>query len=90
LSAQEVDRLHAAIQNVLKEAIARRGTTLSDERYVGVNGEPGDFAQQLAAYGRAGEPCPRCGSPVVRIVVGQRGTYICRCCQPEDKLRATH
>jgi formamidopyrimidine-DNA glycosylase len=82
LSAGEVARLHAAIRTVLGEAIAWRGTTLEDQRYVGPDGVPGEFAARLAAYGREGEPCLCCGTPMERIVVGQRGTCFCPRCQP--------
>jgi len=81
LSPEEVARLHRAIRLVLQEAIARRGTTLEDGRYVGVDGRPGGFASRLRVHGRASEPCPRCGTPVVRIVVCGRGTYFCPTCQ---------
>ena len=82
LSTVEVARLHHAIQEVLEEAIARRGSTLEDRRYVGADGQPGGFAARLAAYGRAGHPCPRCGTTIERITVGGRGTYLCPRCQP--------
>lgn len=84
LSAEEVERLHHAIQEVLRQAIAQRGTTLDDGGYVGADQETGDFAPRLAVYGREGETCPRCGSTIVRLVVGQRGTHVCPCCQPEE------
>ncbi len=82
LNEEEIERLHGAIREVLSEAVAGRGTTLDDTRYVGADGLPGEFAGQLAVYGQAGQACPRCGSPVVRIVVGGRGTHLCPCCQP--------
>lgn len=82
LSPDEVQRLHTAIQTVLREAVAREGTTLDDQGYVGANGRPGDFAGSLGVYARAGAACPRCGCIVERIVVGQRGTHICPMCQP--------
>jgi formamidopyrimidine-DNA glycosylase len=79
LNDAEVSRLYAAIRTVLERAIAQGGTTLRDYRTA--NGEPGRHQECLAVYGRAGQPCPRCGGPVARIVVGQRGTHYCPVCQ---------
>ncbi len=81
LSAEEVARLHRAIQDVLRRAIERSGTTLNDGGYVRADGQPGRFASLLTVYGRAGEPCPRCSTPIVRIRVGGRGTHLCPRCQ---------
>lgn len=72
-------RLWAAIRQVLAEAVEREGTTFRDYRMV--NGQPGGFADSLAAYGRAGEPCLRCASPLVQTQVSGRGTTYCRRCQ---------
>jgi formamidopyrimidine-DNA glycosylase len=83
LSNEEAGRLFKAIREVLGKAIALGGTTLRDEQYVRADGESGDFAQQLKAYGRAGDPCARCGTPMARIVVAQRGTHLCPHCQVE-------
>jgi formamidopyrimidine-DNA glycosylase len=82
LSVDEVQRLHRSIQAVLDEAIEREGTTLDDRGYVGADGRPGGFAEELGVYGRAGEVCRRCGCAIERIVVAQRGTHICLECQP--------
>lgn len=72
-------RLHQAIGEVLAEAIEREGTTFRD--YQMVNGQAGRFADRLIAYGQAGRPCPRCGAPLRKIVVGGRGTTYCTRCQ---------
>ncbi|HEV3089093.1 MAG TPA: bifunctional DNA-formamidopyrimidine glycosylase/DNA-(apurinic or apyrimidinic site) lyase [Candidatus Elarobacter sp.] len=72
-------RLHGAVRNVLQRAIEARGTSVDD--YVDAEGLKGGFQNQLAVYGRLGEPCPRCGKPIVRTVIGQRGTWWCRGCQ---------
>lgn len=75
--------LLAALRDVLAESIAANGTTLRDYRRVG--GETGSFFERLAAYGKGGEPCPRCGTPMTRGVVGQRGTVHCPTCQPAPR-----
>ena len=72
-------RLHGAVRDVLHRAIEARGTSVDD--YVDAEGLKGGFQNQLAVYGRLGEPCPRCGKPIVRTVIGQRGTWWCRGCQ---------
>ncbi len=72
-------RLHGAIRSVLHRSIEARGTSVDD--YVDAEGLKGGFQNQLAVYGRLGEPCPRCGKPIVRTVLGQRGTWWCRGCQ---------
>jgi formamidopyrimidine-DNA glycosylase len=72
-------RLAAAIRQVLARAIEAGGATLRDfSSTAGVAGRYTDFAQ---AYGREGLPCPRCGTPIRRLVQGQRATYLCPRCQ---------
>ena len=72
-------RLAAAIRSVLERAIDLGGSTLRDFRGAdGVNGRYTDFAQ---AYGRDGLACARCGTPIRRLVLGQRATYFCPRCQ---------
>ncbi len=79
LKREELKRLYKAIQKVLNEAIAAGGTSISD--YVDSNGESGLFQVKLRVYGRAGEPCLRCGTPIKRIALGGRGTHYCPKCQ---------
>jgi len=79
LSRPKVRALHAAIREVLAAAVELQGTTLYDYRTV--NGEVGAYLEKLDAYGHDGDPCPRCGTPLVRSVVGQRGTHHCPRCQ---------
>jgi len=81
LTAGEVERLYRAIRMVLRQAIDSRGTTLEDERYLDAEGWPGAYGERLRVYRRVGEPCPRCGEPIERIVVGGRGTHVCSRCQ---------
>ncbi len=79
LTKPAIRRLHLAIVDVLQRAIALRGTSVDD--YVDAAGLRGGFQNILSVYGRLGQPCVRCGSPVVRTVLGQRGTWWCRRCQ---------
>ncbi len=81
LDPDEIARLHQAIRSTLRRAIGHRGTSFSWV-YRDAYGEPGSFQEQLQVYGREGEPCPRCGTPIERIIVGQRGTHLCPNCQP--------
>jgi formamidopyrimidine-DNA glycosylase len=71
--------LHAAIRAVLAAAIEREGTTFRD--YQMVNGASGRYAEHLTAYGQAGRPCGRCGTPLRRTTIAQRGTTYCPRCQ---------
>jgi formamidopyrimidine-DNA glycosylase len=79
LTRPELERLHAALQEVLKEAIAAGGSSVSD--YVDADGEAGFFQLQHRAYGREGEPCLVCKTRIKKIVVGGRGTHYCPKCQ---------
>jgi formamidopyrimidine-DNA glycosylase len=71
-------RLHAAIRSILGEAVERRGSSIDD--YTAPDGD-GEMQEHLRVYGRTGEPCPRCGRTVRRIVVGARATHLCTWCQ---------
>lgn len=73
------DKLAANIQEVLANAIKMGGTTLRD--FVNSDGEPGYFSQQLLVYGRAGEPCRNCDTPIKNRVIGQRSSFYCPQCQ---------
>lgn len=79
LTLDEAASLHAAIRATLTEAIEFRGTTLLD--YRDASGGEGGFAARLRVYDREGEPCPRCGSTIERIVQGGRATFFCQQCQ---------
>ena len=79
VSRARYEKLTAAIKQVLAAAIAQGGTTLRD--FVGGDGKPGYFAQQLNVYGRVGEPCHRCGMAIKQITQGQRSSYYCPHCQ---------
>jgi formamidopyrimidine-DNA glycosylase len=76
-------RLHRAIVDVLEEALGRSGTSLGATYldYADGDGEPGEFYELLNVYDREGLPCPRCETPIRRIVQAQRSTYYCPGCQ---------
>ncbi|MDP3999910.1 MAG: bifunctional DNA-formamidopyrimidine glycosylase/DNA-(apurinic or apyrimidinic site) lyase [bacterium] len=71
--------LHLAIKKVLRAALRAGGT--SDNTYVTIRGERGDYLRRARVYHRVGEPCRRCGTPIERIVVVGRGTHLCPRCQ---------
>lgn len=79
VSRLRYDGLAQAIREVLAEAIKRGGTTLRD--FVGSGGEIGEFAFDLAVYGRNGDPCGICGATIRRLVIGQRSSFYCPSCQ---------
>lgn len=81
LSRDDAARLHRALRSVLRRAIEARGTTLHD--YRDSEGDRGAFARSLEVYGREGEPCLRCETPVERLVFGSRSAFLCPACQPE-------
>lgn len=79
LSKDELSRLHPAVQEVLREAIALGGSTISD--YVDSDGEEGFFQLQHRVYGREGEPCVTCKTPIKRLVIAGRSSHYCPTCQ---------
>jgi formamidopyrimidine-DNA glycosylase len=79
LSAAEMARLYTAIRQVLQDGVAREGASVN--WYRKPDGSKGSAQDGLQVYGREGQPCPRCGAPIRRIVVGQRGTHLCPTCQ---------
>jgi len=80
LSVSDATRLRDEIVGVLHESIAARGTSFRD--YRDASGERGAFVEKLAVYGRAGEPCPRCGKRLVGThAVDGRMTVLCAHCQ---------
>jgi formamidopyrimidine-DNA glycosylase len=87
LSRAGAGRLLAAVREVLREALLAGGTSF-DSLYVNVNGESGYFGRSLAVYGREGEPCPRCGTPIRRDPFMNRSAYSCPACQPRPRHRA--
>ena len=79
LSRERCTRLAEEIRATLQEAIAKGGSTLRD--FVNSDGKPGYFQQHYWAYGRAGESCRRCGTPIRQIKQGQRSSFYCPACQ---------
>jgi formamidopyrimidine-DNA glycosylase len=79
LGGKRALRLHVAIVEVLSEAVAKGGSSISD--YVDADGNQGWFQLEHRVYQRTGEPCPECGALIRRILVGQRGTHFCPRCQ---------
>lgn len=80
LDAPEVDAIHHALRDVLSESVAHRGTSFRD--YRDASGARGGFVEHLAAYGRAGLPCPRCGRRLVGThAIDGRTTVLCAHCQ---------
>jgi formamidopyrimidine-DNA glycosylase len=79
LSKLRAEELHRQIVAILELAIRHRGSSISN--YVDADGAGGSYQQQHNVYGRKGEACPRCGTAIRRIVLGQRGTHYCPHCQ---------
>ncbi|HXN39141.1 MAG TPA: bifunctional DNA-formamidopyrimidine glycosylase/DNA-(apurinic or apyrimidinic site) lyase [Solirubrobacteraceae bacterium] len=83
LTGAQHSRLREAVVEALQAGIDARGATIDDFRHV--DGVRGSFQDQFLVYGRAGEPCARCGAPVVKMVVAGRGTYVCERCQARPR-----
>jgi formamidopyrimidine-DNA glycosylase len=79
LDGDELRRLHRGIRAALAHGIARQGSTLRDYRLP--DGSAGGMQDEFKVYGRAGEPCPRCRTPIERMRVSGRGTWYCPYCQ---------
>ncbi|HHC73973.1 MAG TPA: hypothetical protein ENK78_02715, partial [Thiothrix sp.] len=79
ITQQRYEKLVNAIQTVLRQAIAKGGTTLKD--FVQQDGQTGYFQIELQVYGRAGEACRQCGTTIRQITQAQRSTYYCPKCQ---------
>ena len=79
LSPERSARLHKAMIGILSAAIELKGSSISN--YVNSEGRPGSFQQLHQVYGREGQPCAACETPIRRIVLGSRGTHYCPRCQ---------
>jgi formamidopyrimidine-DNA glycosylase len=80
LDRNELRRLHKAVRAALEAGIARQGSTLRD--YALPDGGSGSMQHEFKVYGREGEPCDRCGTPISKTRVAGRGTWFCSSCQP--------
>lgn len=80
MSMKKIELVIDSAIKVMGEAILQGGTSF-DDLYINVNGESGFFEQSLAAYGQSDRPCARCGTPIKRIMVGQRSSHFCPRCQ---------
>jgi formamidopyrimidine-DNA glycosylase len=79
LTRDELKKLHSALKKVLREAIRLGGSSISD--YVDANGDEGLFQLKHRVYGREGEPCHVCKTPIKRIVIAGRSSHYCPRCQ---------
>jgi formamidopyrimidine-DNA glycosylase len=79
ITSEQLGKLHLAVKEVLKEAIALGGSSISD--YVDADGEEGFFQLQHRVYGREGEPCLVCKTPIHRVVIAGRSSHYCPKCQ---------
>lgn len=84
LRTREIDALVGHVTDVMLEALEQGGTSF-DALYVNVNGQSGYFDRSLSAYGREGEPCRRCGTPIRRDAFMNRSSFTCPRCQPRPR-----
>lgn len=87
MSLKKIELVIDSAIEVMGEAILQGGTSF-DDLYIDVNGESGYFEQSLAAYGQTDMPCVRCGTPIKRIIVGQRSSHFCPRCQRLKTVKA--
>jgi formamidopyrimidine-DNA glycosylase len=83
LTIRQWGALRDALEEALAAGIEAKGATIDDFRHV--DGARGSFQDRFLVHRRAGEPCPRCGHTIQKIVVGGRGTYVCERCQPKPR-----
>jgi formamidopyrimidine-DNA glycosylase len=83
LSAAEKSALHGAVRKVIRAGVRNKGTSLGTGQgnYVDLNGQSGGHREKVKVYGRAGEPCIHCGTPLQKTIVAQRTTVFCPQCQ---------
>ena len=87
LDARQAETLRKVLQEILRKAIAMRGSSISD--FLDAEGEPGEYQQHHRAYGREGKRCYRCKTPIRRIIVAGRSSFFCPKCQPAPRVRAS-
>jgi formamidopyrimidine-DNA glycosylase len=83
LNGPQLEALREAIEDALQAGIEAKGATIDDFRHV--DGARGSFQDRFLVHRREGEPCPRCGTTIRKLVVGGRGTYVCERCQPRPR-----
>jgi formamidopyrimidine-DNA glycosylase len=85
LKREQYALLRDAVREALQAGIDAKGASIDDFRHV--DGVQGAFQNEFLVHLRAGEPCVRCGTTIVKLVVGGRGTYVCERCQPRPRAR---
>ncbi|HEU4977080.1 MAG TPA: bifunctional DNA-formamidopyrimidine glycosylase/DNA-(apurinic or apyrimidinic site) lyase [Baekduia sp.] len=85
LTPAQYAALAQAVQDALSAGIDAGGATIDDFRHA--DGVRGSFQDEFLVHRRRGEPCPACGTPVVKMVAAGRGTYVCERCQPRPRVR---
>jgi formamidopyrimidine-DNA glycosylase len=85
LSTAQHERLREGVLDALRAGIDARGASVDDFRHI--DGLRGAFQDRFLVHRRAGEPCPRCGSTIVKLTAAGRGTYVCERCQPRPRSR---
>jgi formamidopyrimidine-DNA glycosylase len=85
LKRAQYDALAGAVRDALTAGLAAGGATIDDFRHA--DGVMGSFQDEFLVHRRRGEPCPRCGGEVVKLVAAGRGTYVCETCQPRPRRR---
>jgi formamidopyrimidine-DNA glycosylase len=85
LSSGQHSRLHEAIIQALRAGIDGQGASIDDFRHL--DGGRGSFQEQFLVHDRAGEPCERCGTTIVRMLAAGRASYVCESCQPRPRRR---
>jgi formamidopyrimidine-DNA glycosylase len=85
LTRADWERVRVGIEEALSAGIEAKGASIDDFRHV--DGARGSFQDLFLVHRREGEPCPRCGETIRKLVVGGRGTYVCERCQPRPRAR---
>ena len=85
LTRPQLSELRDGVEEALMAGIEAKGATIDDFRHV--DGARGSFQDRFLVHRREGEPCPRCGTTIRKLVVGGRGTYVCEHCQPRPRKR---
>jgi len=85
LAPGQYERLRDGVREALSEGIDPHGASIDDFR--DIDGARGSFQDRFLVHRREGEPCPVCATPIRKLVVGGRGTYVCVRCQPPPRRR---